>query len=57
MIDAYQAQEHLPDGFDDWGQFTAHVVHAQRVEIGRLRDLLVQHGIDAGEWDDPLAIT
>lgn len=54
MIDVYRQQENLPDGFNDWGMFTAHVVHAQRMEIERLRGLLDQNGVDAGDWDDPL---
>jgi hypothetical protein len=54
MIAAYKAQEHTSDGFNDWGVFTAHVVHAQRTEIERLRELLRERGIDAGQWDDPL---
>ena len=54
MIAVYQAQEHLPEGFDDWGMFTAHVVHTQRTEIERLRGLLEQNGIESGDWDDPL---
>jgi len=54
MIDTYRVQEHLPDGFNDWGMFTAHVVHSQRKEIDRLRALLEGHSIEAGEWEDPL---
>jgi hypothetical protein len=50
MIAAYKAQEHSPDGFNDWGMFTANVVHAQRTEIQRLRELLRERGIDAGQW-------
>jgi predicted N-acyltransferase len=53
MIAAYRAQQ-APEGFDDWGKFTAHVVHAQRMEIERLRRLLREQGIEVGEWDDPL---
>lgn len=51
---SYKDQQHAPDGFDDWGEFTAHVVHAQRREIDRLRDRLREHGIEPGDWDDPL---
>jgi hypothetical protein len=54
MTRAYKGQEHTPDGFDDWGNFTAHVVHAQRAEIERLRKLVGQQGLELGEWDDPL---
>jgi hypothetical protein len=54
MIGAYKAQEHAPNGFNDWGVFTAHVVHAQRTEIQRLHGLLQGRGIDAGQWADPL---
>lgn len=53
MIVAYRAQQ-TPEGFDDWGRFTAHVVHAQHAEIERLRCLLREQGIGVGEWDDPL---
>ncbi len=54
MTRAYRGQKHAQDGFDDWGDFTAHVVHAQRREIGRLRDLLIDQRIDPDRWDDPL---
>lgn len=54
MTGAYKDQEHEPEGFDDWGNFTAHVVHAQRREVARLRSKLSDHGIDPGGWDDPL---
>jgi len=54
MIAAYKAQEHSPDGYNDWGMFTAHVVHAQRAEIERLRGLLREHGVEVDEWEDPL---
>lgn len=53
MIAAYRAQQ-TPEGFDDWGMFTAHVVHAQRVEIERLRHLLREESIEVGQWADPL---
>jgi hypothetical protein len=54
MIAAYKVQEHAPDGFNDWGMFTAHVVHAQRIEIRRLHELLQGRGVGPGEWEDPL---
>lgn len=55
MTRAYKGQEHAIEGYDDWGNFTAHVVHSQRSEIERLRRLLDSQGIDPGGWDDPLA--
>lgn len=55
MTRLYKTQEHAPDDYNDWGQFTAHVVHSQRLEIVRLRTLLQSRGIDAGDWDDPFA--
>lgn len=54
MTDVYRQQKEWPDGFNDWGMFTGHVVHAQREEIERLRGLLEQKGVDAGDWADPL---
>jgi hypothetical protein len=53
MTDAYKQQKENPDGFDDWGRFTAHVVWEQRREIERLRGLLQESGIDAGAREDP----
>lgn len=55
MTEVYKRQKDLPDGFDDWGRFTAYVVCEQRREIERLRGLLKQkNGIEPGEWNDPL---
>lgn len=49
----YKAQEHQADGYNDWGQYTAHVVHCQRQEIARLRAALQGHGLAPGDWHDP----
>jgi len=51
---AYKTQEHLPGGYDDFGEFSAHVALSYRQEIVRLRTILQQHGIDSGEWADPV---
>lgn len=56
MTDAYKRQKDGPDGFDDWGRFTAHVVCTQRQEMERLRALLEEHGINAGSWDGPFEV-
>jgi len=53
MSSIYKSQENSPNGFDDWGMFTAHVVYTQRKEIERLRDILKEKNIDPGPWDDP----
>lgn len=53
MSRAYNAQKHDPDGWDDWGMFTAHVVHGLIAEVGRLRHMLRCHGIDPGPERDP----
>lgn len=55
MTRAYKGQKYAPNGYDDWGDFTAHVVHAQRGEIDRLRSLIAQQRIDLNLWDDPLS--
>ena len=53
MTDAYRRQKELPDGFDDWGKFTAYVVCEQRRKIERLRGLLGERGVDPGACEDP----
>ncbi len=53
MSRRYKAQEHDADGYNDWGQYTAHVVHCQRQEIARLRALLQRRNVEPGEWDEP----
>ena len=50
----YKEQEDDPEGFNDWGKFTAHVVYEQRCEIARLRKLLLDHSVDPGSRSDPL---
>jgi hypothetical protein len=52
MTEAYQQQKTVPNGFDDWGKFTAHIVCAHRQEIQRLRQLLADRGVSLGPWDD-----
>ena len=54
MSAAYKSQEHAGGGYDDWGEFTAHVAHEYRQEIDRLRELLRQHKVAAGAWHDPV---
>lgn len=52
MTEAYKRQKEIPDGFDDWGRFTAYCVCEQRREIARLRGLLQENGLDPGQWED-----
>jgi hypothetical protein len=55
MSRIYKNQEHNQTGYDDWGKFTAHVVHSQRNEIDRLRTLCQQKGVDPSAWNDPFS--
>jgi hypothetical protein len=50
----YKVQEHQAGGYDDFGEFSAHVASYYRQEVLRLRAILQQHGIDPGSWSDPL---
>ena len=54
MSVSYKEQEGEEDGYDDWGEYTAHVAHEYHLEIIRLRDKLRHHGVDPGPWDSPL---
>lgn len=56
MSDIYLAQKSSPDGFSDWGEYTAHVVCLYCREIERLRKMLESHSIDPGGWNDPLEV-
>jgi hypothetical protein len=50
----YKHQERQANGYDDFGEFSAHVAHAYRQEVLRLRAILKQNGTDPGEWSDPI---
>lgn len=53
MSRAYKAQEHDSDGWPDWREFTAHVVHGLLDEVAELRQQLSRHGLDPGSPRDP----
>lgn len=53
MKGVYNAQKAHPEGWQDWGMFTAHVVHGLIEEVGHLRGLLRANGIKAPPARDP----
>jgi hypothetical protein len=50
----YKAQEHQAEGYDDFGEFSAHVAYSDRRAILRLRAILQERGVDPGAWSDPI---
>ena len=50
----YKAQEQQASGYDDFGEFSAHIAYSYQQEVFRLRDILQQHGVDPGTWSDPV---
>jgi hypothetical protein len=55
MICAWEQQKHDPCGWNDWGMYTAHVVHGLICEVEELRKKLIQSNIDPGKSRDPFA--
>ena len=53
MSTTYKGQEASADGFDDWGEYTAHVIYLHRKEIYRLQQLLESKELNPGSWADP----
>lgn len=53
MKRVYNAQKEDADGWNDWGMFTAHVVHDLVQEVGELRGRLESQGVDPGPERDP----
>jgi hypothetical protein len=51
---AFTAQKADSRGYDDFGEFSAHIALGYRQEVQRLRALLEQNGIDPESWYDPL---
>ena len=51
----FLGQKDQADGYDDFGEFSAHVAHGYRREILRLRGILQQNGVSPGTWSDPLS--
>lgn len=50
----YKAQERQARGYDDFGEFSAHVANLYRHEIARLRAILQENDVDPGEWSGPI---
>jgi hypothetical protein len=50
----FLGQKDQVGGYDDFGEFSAHVAHGYRQEVLRLRAILEQNGADSGAWSDPL---
>lgn len=53
MSQVYNAQKHDADGWDNWGLYTAHVVHGLIEEVASLRARLEAAGINPGPARDP----
>jgi len=56
MTKVYNAQKRDSDGWNDWGMFTAHVVHGLLQEVAELRARLEAKGIDTGPERDPFGL-
>jgi len=56
MKNVYNAQKRDPDGWNDWGMFTAHVVHGLVQEVAELRARVEGEGIDTGPERDPFEL-
>jgi hypothetical protein len=50
----FLAQKDQASGYDDFGEFSAHVAHSYRREVLRLRAILEKNIVDPGEWSDPI---
>ncbi len=51
----YKTQEHQAHGYDDFGEFSAHIANLYRDEIARLRAILQENNVDPGKWSDPIS--
>lgn len=51
----FKTQQTKNGGYDDFGEFSAHVACCYQEEVVRLHRLLQEHSIDPGEWLDPLS--
>lgn len=56
MKNVYNAQKRNSDGWNDWGMFTAHVVHGLIQEVAELRAKLEAEVIDSGPQRDPFEL-